>query len=61
MQTGEFHSLLIFKKLRGEHSGIYACTPGIWPKRPVTAPLFSFKVRLPQKFVPKWKFHSIHF
>jgi hypothetical protein len=26
MQTGEFHSLLIFKKLRGEHSGIYACT-----------------------------------
>lgn len=26
MQTGEFHSLLIFKKLRGEHSGIYTCT-----------------------------------
>lgn len=25
-QTGEFHSLLIFKKLRGEHSGIYTCT-----------------------------------
>lgn len=26
MQTGEFHSLLIFKKLRGEHSGVYTCT-----------------------------------
>jgi hypothetical protein len=26
IQTGEFHSLLIFKKLRGEHSGVYACT-----------------------------------
>lgn len=26
VQTGEFHSLLIFKKLRGEHSGVYTCT-----------------------------------
>lgn len=26
MQTGEFHSLLIFKRLRGEHSGVYTCT-----------------------------------
>ena len=25
-QTGEFHSLLLFKKLRGEHSGSYTCT-----------------------------------
>lgn len=25
-QSGEFHSLLIFKKLRGEHSGTYTCT-----------------------------------
>ena len=25
-QTGEFHSLLIFKTLRGDHSGVYTCT-----------------------------------
>lgn len=26
VQTGEFHSVLIFKKLRGHHSGVYTCT-----------------------------------